>query len=85
VYLRGSLDRPAAIAQPLFRRVPTEELDDTVVGLVEGWVDGRTDGESFRTWCDRTSNDELAQLVGREAYVRGRRLDGAREGAEAAA
>src|SRR5439155_7904778 len=46
VYLRGSLDRPAAIAQPLFRRVPTEELDETVVGLVQGWVDGRVDGES---------------------------------------
>ncbi len=27
VYLRGSLDRPAAIARPVFRRVPTEELD----------------------------------------------------------
>ena len=70
VYLRGSLDRPAAIAQPLFRRVPTEELDETVVGLVSGWVDGRRAGETFRTWCDRTSNDELAQLTGREAYVR---------------
>jgi ferredoxin-nitrite reductase len=70
VYLRGSLDRPAAIARPVFRRVPTEELDDTVVALVEGWVDGRTGEESFRTWCDRTSDDELAQLVGREAHVR---------------
>src|SRR5439155_19265287 len=33
VYLRGSLDRPAAVARPVFRRVPTEELDDAVVGL----------------------------------------------------
>ena len=39
VYLRGSLDRPAAIARPVFRRVPTEELDDAVVGLVGGWVE----------------------------------------------
>jgi ferredoxin-nitrite reductase len=70
VYLRGSLDRPAAIATPLFRRVPTEELDETVVGLVEGWVDGRAEGESFRTWCDRATDDELAKLTGREAYVR---------------
>ena len=58
VYLRGSLDRPAAIARPVFRRVPTEELDDAVVALVAGWVDGRADGESFRTWCDRTSDDD---------------------------
>jgi ferredoxin-nitrite reductase len=67
VYLRGSLDRPAAIARPVFRRVPTEELDDVVVSLVRGWVDGRGDGETFRAYCDRTSDDELAQLVGREA------------------
>ena len=69
VYLRGSLDRPVAIARPVFRRVPTDELDDAVVRLVTGWVEGRGDGESFRTWCDRTSDDELAQLVGRETHV----------------
>jgi len=67
VYLRGSLDRPAAIARPVFRRVPTEELDDAVVALVLGWVNGRAERESFRTWCDRTTDDELAVLVGREA------------------
>ena len=72
IYLRGSLDRPAAIARPVFRRVPTGELDDAVVGLVRGWVDGRADGETFRSFCDRTSDDELAQLAGREAArVRG--------------
>ena len=69
VYLRGSLDRPAAIARPVFRRVPTEELDDVVVALVGGWVDARGDGETFRSFCDRTSDDELARLTGREAYV----------------
>jgi ferredoxin-nitrite reductase len=67
VYLRGSLDRPAAIARPVFRRVPTEELDDVVVSLVGGWIRGREDGETFRSYCDRTSDDELAELVGREA------------------
>jgi ferredoxin-nitrite reductase len=72
VYLRGGLDRPAAIARPVFRRVPTEELDDAVVGLVRGWVDARDDGETFRSFCDRSSDDELAVLAGREAArVRG--------------
>src|SRR5437764_10507930 len=33
VYLRGSLDRPAAIARPVFRRVPTEALDGGLVAL----------------------------------------------------
>jgi ferredoxin-nitrite reductase len=69
VYLRGGLDRPAAIARPVFRRVPTEELDHVVVALVGGWVDARTDGETFRSFCDRTSDDELARLTGREAHV----------------
>jgi sulfite reductase beta subunit-like hemoprotein len=69
VYLRGSLDRPAAIARPVFRRVPTEELDDVVVGLVGGWVDARGEGESFRSFVDRSSDDELSGLAGREAHV----------------
>jgi ferredoxin-nitrite reductase len=66
VYLRGSLDRPAAIARALFRRVPTEELDDAVVGLVGGWVDERVERETFRSFCDRTTDDELGRLAGRE-------------------
>jgi ferredoxin-nitrite reductase len=72
IYLRGSLDRPAAIARPVFRRVPTDELDGAVVGLVRGWVDARTEGETFRSFCDRSSDDELATFAGREAArVRG--------------
>jgi sulfite reductase beta subunit-like hemoprotein len=70
IYVRGSLDRPAAIARPLFRRVPTVELDDAVIGLVAGWVEGRSDGESFRTYCDRTTDGELARLAGREIHER---------------
>jgi ferredoxin-nitrite reductase len=66
IYLRGSLDRPAAIARAVFKRVPTEELDDAVVGLVGGWVAGRGEGETFRTFCDRTSDDDLGRLAGRE-------------------
>ena len=66
VFLRGSLDRPAAIARPVFRRVPTEELDDAVVGLVGGWVAERGEGETFRTFCDRTTDDDLGLLAGRE-------------------
>jgi ferredoxin-nitrite reductase len=70
VYLRGGLDRPAAIARPVFRRVPTEELDAAVVGLVGGWVAQGTAGESFRSFCERSTDGELAELAGREAHVR---------------
>ena len=67
IYLRGSLDRPAAIGRPVFKRVPTEELDDAVVGLVGGWVAQRAAGESFRQFADRTSDEDLGFLAGREA------------------
>ena len=30
------------------------------------WLEGRTDGESFRSYCDRTTDDELGVLIGRE-------------------
>jgi ferredoxin-nitrite reductase len=66
VFLRGGLGPAAAIARPVFRRVPTEELDATVEGLIQGWIDGREIGESFRAFCDRSSDDELGALAGRE-------------------
>ncbi len=71
VFLRGGLgsaglNAGAAIARPVFRRVPTEELDATVEGLVAGWLAARQPGESFRAFCDRTSDDELGVLAGRE-------------------
>lgn len=73
IFVRGSLDRPAAIGRPVFRRVPTAELDEAVVGLVSGWVDGRREGETFRSFCDRTPDDELGRLAGREP-TRGREV-----------
>jgi hypothetical protein len=46
--------------------VPTEELDTAVEGLVAGWLAARGDGESFRAFCDRSTDDELGALAGRE-------------------
>ena len=66
VFLRGGLGPHAAIARPVFRRVPTEELDETVERLVGGWLAARDGSEDFRAFCDRTSDDELGALVGRE-------------------
>ncbi len=71
VFLRGALGPRAAIARPLFRRVPSEELDEVVVGLVAGWLAGRRPGETFRAFCDRLSDDDLGALAGREP-ARGR-------------
>jgi ferredoxin-nitrite reductase len=66
VFLRGGLGAGAAIARPVFRRVPTEELDAAVEGLVAGWLAAREPGESFRAFCDRSTDDELGILAGRE-------------------
>ena len=72
VYLRGALGPRAAIAKPVFRRVPTGELDGLVHELVSGWLDRRADGESMRAFLDRTTDEELGLLVGREPARRRR-------------
>ena len=59
-------DRPGPSHEPSSSAVPTEELDDAVVGLVGGWVGARGDGETFRMFCERLSDDELGRLAGRE-------------------
>ena len=64
--LRGGLGPDAAIARPVFRRVPVEDLADTVTGLLDGWLQQRDDDESFRAFCDRRTDDELGVLAGRE-------------------
>ena len=66
VFLRGGLGPDAAIARPLFRRVPTEVLDDAVTGLVGGWLEGRRQGETFAAFSTRLSDEELGVLAGFE-------------------
>jgi ferredoxin-nitrite reductase len=66
VFLRGGLGSGAAIGRALFRRVPTDELDGVVEGLVAGWLERREPDEGFRAFCDRSSDAELGVLAGRE-------------------
>ena len=66
VYLRGGLGRDAAIGRALFRRVPTDELEAVVEGLVAGWLSERLPDEGFRAFCDRLSDADLGALAGRE-------------------
>ncbi|HET8605453.1 MAG TPA: nitrite/sulfite reductase [Gaiellaceae bacterium] len=66
VFVRGGLGPDAAIGRPLFRRVPSEELDGAVAGLVAGWLAGRGEGESFTAFTRRLSDDELGALAGLE-------------------
>jgi ferredoxin-nitrite reductase len=66
IFLRGGLGPDAAIARPVFRRVPAEELAAAVEGLVGGWLSERLPDEGFRAFSDRLSNDELGALAGLE-------------------
>jgi sulfite reductase beta subunit-like hemoprotein len=64
VFLRGGLGPDAAIARPVFRRVPTDGLNEAVEGLIGGWLAARFEGESFRAFCDRHDDEELGAYAG---------------------
>jgi ferredoxin-nitrite reductase len=66
IFVCGGLGPHAAIGRPLFRRVPTDELDAAVAGLVQGWLDGRRGEEPFTVFARRLEDDELGVLARRE-------------------
>jgi ferredoxin-nitrite reductase len=70
IFVRGGLGPEAAIGRPLFRRVPSEELDQAVDGLVQGWVESRRAAESFAAFSTRLSDEELGALAGLEPAKR---------------
>jgi ferredoxin-nitrite reductase len=70
IYVRGGLGAEAAIGRPLFRRVPSDDLDDVVGGLVGGWLEHRRPEESFPAFATRSSDEELAALAGVAAAPR---------------
>lgn len=63
VFVRGGLGPEPLIGRPLFRRVPTEDLNRAVEGLVVGWVERRVDGEDFTAFTRRLHDDELGALA----------------------
>lgn len=66
IFVRGGLGPEARIATPLFRRIPTQELDVAVEGLVAGWLAGRREGEGFSSFSQRLTDEELGALAGLE-------------------
>ena len=74
----AALGPDAAIARPLFRRVPTEELDAAVAGLVARLARRRArDGETFRAFCAphdrrRARRSRPGSSPPRDAYERRR-------------
>jgi sulfite reductase (ferredoxin) len=66
IFVRGSLGPEPQIGKSLFRRVPTDEIDAAVEGLIAGWLDRRQPGETFVNFSRRMTDDELGELAGRE-------------------
>jgi ferredoxin-nitrite reductase len=66
IFVRGGLGPGAAIGRSLFRRVPTDELDAAVEGLIAGWLGDRLEGESFPEFTRRLDDDALGVLAGLE-------------------
>jgi molybdopterin converting factor small subunit len=73
VTLRGGLGRDAAIGAPLLRRVPTTDITDVIVRLLDAWLERRAqlngsgDAFGFRAFCDATSDDELRAIASGQA------------------
>jgi len=63
IFVRGSLGPDPAIARPVFRRVPSDGLEAAVEGLIQGWLDGRNEGETFTEFQRRLSDDELGAIA----------------------
>jgi sulfite reductase beta subunit-like hemoprotein len=70
IYVRGALGAEAAIGRPLFRRVPSDDLDDVVAGLVGGWLERRSPNEAFPAFATRSSDEDLAAFAGIAAAPR---------------
>ena len=66
IFVRGSLGPAPQVGTPLFRRVPTDELDAAVHGLVAGWLDKRQEGEGFVAFTRRATDEELGEFAGLE-------------------
>ncbi len=66
IFVRGSLGPEPEIGGSLFRRVASDRIEPAVAGLIRGWLDGRSEGETFTAFQRRLSDDELGVLAGLE-------------------
>ena len=66
IFVRGGLGPGPAIGRSLFRRVPTDELDGAVEGLIAGWLEQRQADEGFLAFARRSTDEELGALAGLE-------------------
>jgi ferredoxin-nitrite reductase len=63
IILRGGLGAHAAIGKPLLRRVPSAQVEECLDRLIRAYLNGRHAGESFKQFCDRSTDEELIALA----------------------
>ncbi|HZS87129.1 MAG TPA: nitrite/sulfite reductase [Chloroflexota bacterium] len=63
IYLRGGLGENAAIGRPLLRRIPAEQAPAYVERLVGAYLEERGEGESFQSFAQRKSDEELIGIA----------------------
>ena len=70
LFLRGGVGTEQAIGRPIVRRVAFPRIEETLDRLIDAWLTGRTDQESFRDFCIRTSDEDLVAIAqGKEAAL----------------
>jgi ferredoxin-nitrite reductase len=68
IYLRGGLGLDSAIGRPVVRRVPADQAPLYVERLVGAYLGERRQGERFKAFADRHTDEELiAVAAGRAA------------------
>ena len=82
IYLRGGQGPHAAIASPLVRRVPAEDVAVHIERLVALWLAERSPRELFRACTERQSDERLVAVAANvsldDARARLRRRDSSR-------
>ena len=73
IILRGGLGAQAAIGKPLLRRVPSAQVEQCLERLVRAYLSGKHEGESFKEFCDRHTDEELIALAAVQGAVEGQR------------
>ncbi|MGH9338042.1 MAG: nitrite/sulfite reductase [Acidobacteriota bacterium] len=63
IFLRGGLGARANIGRQVARRVPTDNLDIFVEGLVASYLQQRQDGETFQEFCLARSDEQLLESM----------------------
>ncbi|MFN8497498.1 MAG: nitrite/sulfite reductase [Anaerolineae bacterium] len=63
MYLRGGLGADAAIGRPIVRRVPADQAHLYVERLARAYLAERGDGEGFKSFADRHSDEELISIA----------------------